>query len=91
MSWDWDKLKEQQEGKGDKINPPKKKKFKNIPEWVSTVMWITGYAILWGSLVFGFWHIARWVNFKYSYQPKMQEAIIEMVKPEALKDKYRKE
>jgi hypothetical protein len=87
MSWDWEKLKQQQQGKL-KVNlkPEKpKKKFKFSP-W----MVYTGYFFLWIILVIICWNTARWINYKFSYEEKIQKVIIEMVKPEALKEEYRR-
>jgi hypothetical protein len=89
MSWDWDKLKEEQEAKRNTINNPFKKKevkYRNTPDWNPIIVFI----ILGIILVFGFWNIARWANYTFSYEKKIQQIVIEMVKPESLKDEYKK-
>ena len=87
MTWDWDKLKEQQETKTSN-HPSKKKevKIRNIPDWIPIMVFVF-LAII---LMFGFWNIARWANYTFSYEKKTQEIVIEMVKPESLKDEYKK-
>ncbi len=88
MRWDWDVLKKQQQAKRDSINPPKKKeKFDIANSWIPVVC----YLIVAIILLIIFWQLARWINYKFSYEDKFKQTVIEMVKPEALKDKYRKE
>ena len=79
MSWDWDKLNNQY--------VKKEKKPFELKAW----MGITAYVILALVMIFTFWNIARWANYKFSYEHKYEQKIIEMVKPEALKEKYKKE
>jgi heme/copper-type cytochrome/quinol oxidase subunit 2 len=87
MSWDWEQLKKDQRAKGN-IDPSKKKeKFDIWDSWIPVV----AYVVVAIVLVVTFWYIYRWVNYKFSYEPKMKQVIIEMVKPESLKDQYRKE
>jgi hypothetical protein len=50
----------------------------------------TGYFFLWILLVITCWNTARWINYKFSYEEKIQKVIIEMVNPEALKEEYRR-
>lgn len=87
MSWDWDKLKRQQQGKL-KVNlkPEEPKKKFEFPTWAV----LTGYLFVWVILVIICWNTARWLNFRFAYEEKIQEAVIEMVRPEALKEKYRR-
>lgn len=87
MSWDWEKLKRQQQGKHKvNLNPKKEKKKFKFP----TLLIYTSYFFIWIILFIIFWNTARWINYKFSYEEKIQEAVIEMVKPESLKEKYRK-
>lgn len=88
MSWDWEKLKRQkQRGEFDK-SPDKskpKKKFE-IPEWA----FVVSYVIVAVMLGIAFWFPARWLHYKFAYENKVEQQIIEMINPEALKEKYRK-
>lgn len=84
MNWDWEKLKEEHNKEKDKPKP-KKKKRSNWLAYVYIAMVIMG--------IFTSFFLLRsfvgWFNNKSSYESKVQQAIIEMVKPEALKDKYK--
>ncbi|MHA1816594.1 MAG: hypothetical protein ACTSX1_11345 [Candidatus Heimdallarchaeaceae archaeon] len=82
MTWDWEKLKKQQQGKSFK--KPEKKKRK-IPDW----FWYTGYIICMLALAVALWFPVRWIHYKFVYEGKIEQKIIEMVKPESLKDKYK--
>lgn len=83
MTWDWDKLKEKHE---DKLNKKKEVKHRNTPDWIPIMVFV----ILGLILAFGFWNIARWANYTFSYEKKIQQIVIEMIKPESLKDEYKK-
>ncbi len=88
MSWDWEKLKQQQQGRHPVDNPKKKEvKIRKIPEWVK----LTLYIIMCIGLAVLMWFPARWLHYKFAYGDKVEKTIIEMVKPEALKEKYRRE
>ena len=88
MSWDWEALKKQQQAKRGIVDPPKKKESCDISDsWIIPV----AYVLLAFVLVAIIWNVQRWAHYKYSYESKMKQEIIEMVKPEALKDEYRKE
>ena len=86
MSWDWEELKRKQQGKVKMKQPPKKEK-KKVPEW----MWYVLMFTLWLALAVGLWFPFRWLHYKFAYEGKIEQKIIEMVNPEALKDKYKKE
>lgn len=88
MSWDWEELKKQQQAKRGKIIEPiiEHPKESIILEWLPVV----GYVILAIILIIICWYITRWANYKFSYEKKFQQVVIEMVKPETLKEKYRK-
>ena len=86
MSWDWDKLKQQQQGKDFKNHPGKSKPKKEsweLPGWVFGV----GYFIIVIVLVVALFFPIRWLHYKFAYEGKVEQKIIEMVKPEALKEK----
>ena len=91
MSWDWEKLKAQQQGKGNIDLSPKKKKFDKKFDISNSWIVPVAYVLLALVLIVICWYVARWTHYKFSYEVKMKQAIIEMVKPEALKDEYRKE
>ena len=91
MSWDWDKLKKQQqekrnEGIKEAINPKKKIDLLNN-------LWIIypGYFLAVIILAVLIWFPVRWLHYKYGYESKVEQKIIEMVKPEYLKEEYRRE
>ena len=90
MSWDWDKLKKkQQQGDFERPAPPPeprpKKELLERPSWVFQ----TAYVIILISLAVGLFFPVRWLHYKFAYEAKVEKQIIEMVKPEALKDKYK--
>jgi len=87
MRWDWEKLKQDHEDKQREGNSKKEKKKFKFPPW----MIYTSIFFLWIILAIIFWNAARWLNYKLSYEGKIQEKVIEMVKPESLKEKYRRE
>lgn len=84
MSWDWDQLKKEQQAKRN-INM-KEKKTREVPEWV----WGASYILVAIILIILVWFPARWLHYKFGYENKVQQQIIEMVNPEALKEEYRK-
>jgi len=85
MSWDWEKLKKDHEPKRN--NPtPKKKKY---PAWLVPTMVSGGYVIAVIILIALLWIPGRWISYKLKYETQVKKAIIEMVKPEALKEQYR--
>lgn len=91
MSWDWEELKKQQQAKRNSVDLNESSKKKRFDASVITeFLPVVGYLILAVVLVIIFWYIARWANYKFSYEKKFQQVVIEMVKPEALKDKYKK-
>ena len=85
MSWDWEKLKEDHEPKRNNPTPKKKK----LPDWLVPIMvsggWILGAIIIFVLLLIP----GRWISYKLKYKTQVKKAIIEMVKPEALKEQYR--
>lgn len=83
MSWDWEKLKRDHEPKRTK---PKKKK---LPQWLISTIVYGGYIIGLIILITLLWVGGRWITYKINYESQVKKAIIEMVKPEALKEKYR--
>ena len=83
MSWDWDKLKNRYDKERETIKP--KKEFE-VRLWLIYVI----YAIVTIALVASFWFLGRWAHYKFSYKNKVEKQIIQMVKPEALKEEYRK-
>ena len=88
MTWDWDKLKQQQQrgdfGKHPPDDKPKRKKqLWELPTWVFN----TGYFIIVIALAIGLFFPIRWLHYKFAYEGKVEQKIIEMVKPEALKEK----
>jgi len=91
MSWDWDKLKQQQQDRagGQKVEPPikpeKKLDLLNNP-WII----YPGYFLIWVIFALSLWFPVRWFHYKFSYEKKIQKQIIEMVNPESLKKEYRK-
>jgi hypothetical protein len=85
MTWDWEKLKQQQQGKLKVNLKPEKSKKKKIPEWA----FLTTYIIVAIMLAVLMWFPVRWLHYKFAYEDKVRQEIIEMVKPEALKDKYK--
>jgi len=76
MSWDWEELKRRHQD-GNK---------KKHSDWklytVSIIVVIIIVVIMWFPI--------RWIHYKLSYQTKVKQQIIEMVKPESLKDKYKR-
>ena len=87
MSWDWDKLRQQQQrGEFKDHSKEPKKERREIPSWE----WTGGYIIIWIALTVGLFFPLRWLHYKFAYEVKVEKQIIEMVKPEALKDQYRK-
>lgn len=52
--------------------------------FVYTIMAVLGI-----SLIFALWYggfaLARWFNWKFGYETKTRQMIVDMVKPEALK------
>jgi hypothetical protein len=89
MSWDWETLKKQQESKRGKEPEKKKPKFR-IKDLIDNP-WavIPAYVVIIMFLMIFFWYVSRWLHYKYGYENKVEQKIIEMVKPEALKDKYK--
>ncbi len=87
MSWDWDALKKQQQGKRTtEVNLEKEKpSFFKFKEWLAIPALILSALIL----IVLFWNIGRWAHYKYGYEKKVEQKVIEMVKPEALKEKYK--
>ena len=81
MTWDWEKLKQSHQ-QGEKKKPKRKK----VPEWV----FYTCYLICMIALAVALWFPVRWLHYKFAYEDKVRQQIIEMVNPEALKDKYKK-
>ena len=60
--------------------------IERMPNW----MFITSYVMISIMLIILFWFPARWLHYKFAYEVKVEKQIVEMVKPEALKEKYRK-
>ena len=92
MSWDWDKLKEQQRAKNmQEKDYTSKKPEKKLLDLLNNP-WIIypGYFLIWAILVVSIWFPVRWFHYKFSYEKKIQKQIIEMVNPESLKKEYRK-
>lgn len=88
MSWDWEELKKQQQAKRAGMNlKEEKKSIKLNKQWLIIPIQI----ILLLILIVLFWNIGRWAHYKYGYEKKVEQKVIEMVKPEALKEKYKKE
>lgn len=93
MSWDWDKLKEDQAKKRKKEDETDK-----LPAWRKKLSQVkpkhvVAYSVAIISLIVVIiimFNVARWLHYKLGYQEKVRQEIIEMVKPESLKDKYRK-
>ncbi len=83
MNWDWEKLKKEHDKEKDEPKSKKKKrpKFNWIMAIVSIIMGII--------VVISLWLFGRWAQYTLSYKSKVQQEIIEMVKPGALKDKYK--
>ena len=83
MNWDWEKLKEEHDKEKDKPKSKKEKKTGNIWVMVSSIIIMIALAssFLWLSF--------KWIAPSFSYKNKVQQEIIEMVKPEALKEKYK--
>ena len=77
-SFDWDKIKE----KKPFNEKPKKGKFL---EWVGIILMVIGAC----GTIFFMVKIFRSVSYTIKYKSQVQKQIIEMVKPEALKDKYK--
>ncbi len=83
--WDWENLKEEH-GKEEKEEIKTKKKEKS--SWLRLVyifMVIMGIVISFFLLQ----SFVRGLHSKSTYESKVQQTIIEMVKPEALKEKYK--
>lgn len=85
MSWDWEKLKKDHEPKSNKPKPKKKK----YPDWVVSVLVYGGSILVMIIVIALLWIPGRWISYKLKYETQVKKAVIEMVKPEALKDKYR--
>ena len=86
MSRDWEKLKKEYHKENDNKPKPKKKKR---PDWLVPTMVSGGYVIAVIILIAIIWYPARWISYKLKYETQVKKAIIEMVKPEALKEQYR--
>ncbi len=80
------KLKKEQSPKKRIIQNQKKE----LPNWLINLMIYGAYFITVIIVVIIMWFPVRWLHYKFGYEYKVQKAIIEMVKPEALKEKYRK-
>jgi len=88
MIWDCEKLKrDNAKAHANKDIPPKKKK--KLPGWLVSTMIYGGYVIGAIILIALLWIPGRWISYKTKYESQVKKAIIEMVKPEALKEKYR--
>lgn len=83
MNWDWEKLKEKH---GEKEPYKQLKKKREIPYWIV----LTVYIMILLSFIILMWFPVRWIHYKLGYESKVKNQIIEMIKPEALKDEYRK-
>ena len=91
MSWDWDKLKQKHRmGKIEEKSPHNHKK-RELPDWVVPYSLYAGYIITALIIMVSLWFPIRWLHYKFAYENKVEKKIIEMVKPESLKEKYRKE
>ncbi len=86
MSWDWEKLQKKYHEETD--NKPKIKK-KELPGWSTSFLFYGGYIIILLIIIAIIWIPVSWISYKLKYENQVKKAIIEMVKPEALKDKYR--
>jgi flagellar basal body-associated protein FliL len=83
MSCDWETREKEHEEK-KKSNPKKKKNSSWLrPVYIFMVIMgiVTSFFLLQSSI--------RWIRNEVSYESKVQQTIIEMVKPEALKEKYK--
>ncbi len=87
MSWDWDKLKKEHQ-KGEGKDKPKKRE---LPDWVVPYLVYTGWIVVALIILVSLWFPIRWLHYKFSYENKVEQKIIEMVKPESLNEKYRKD
>lgn len=85
MSWDWDKLKEKYE-KEKETHPKEKRDLTELKGWlyVGTLLLISLI------LIAVFWYGGRWLNYKWNYEHKIEQKVIEMVNPDALKEKYKR-
>ncbi len=89
MSWDWDKLKKKHQK--DKGEGKDKLKKRELPEWIVPYLVYTGYIVVVLIIMVSLWFPIRWLHYKFGYEHKVEQKIIEMVKPESLKEKYRKD
>lgn len=83
--WDWEKLKKEHDKEREEIEVKKK----TTSSWLKVVYIfmvimgiVTSFFLLQSSI--------RWIRNTSTYEVKVQQTIIEMVKPEALKEKYKK-
>ena len=89
MSWDWEALKKQQQAKRGEEPEKKKPKFRVKDLVYNPWAVIPTYVVITIFLIIFFWYVSKWFHYKFSYENKIEQKIIEMVNPEALKDKYK--
>ncbi len=87
MSWDWDKLKKKHQKDEGKDKPKKRE----LPDWIVLYSIYTAYIIVTLAILVALWFPIRWIHYKFAYENKVEQKIIEMVKPESLNEKYRKD
>lgn len=77
--------------KNRKTRKNQNQKKKETPQWLISTMVCGGYIIGAIVLIALLWIPGRWISYKTKYESQVKKAIIEMVKPEALKEKYKDE
>lgn len=59
-------------------------KRRRLSSFMSPIIYLIFIVLIVPAIAYGGFNLYRWFNWKFGYEDKVKEAIIEMVKPECL-------